>query len=68
MNNFTYFDHAATTPLDPKVFDTMKPYFSEKYGNASSIHSFGQEATRIIDDSREKVAKYLGCDSEEIIF
>lgn len=68
MSNFTYFDHAATTPLDPKVFEAMKPYFSENYGNASSIHSFGQEATRSIDNSREKIAKYLNCDSEEIIF
>jgi len=68
MNNFTYFDHAATTSVDPKVFEAMKFYFSEKYGNASSIHSFGQEANRAVDNARETVSKYLGCDSEEIIF
>ncbi len=68
MNNFTYLDHAATTPLDYKVFEAMKPYLSEKYGNASSIHSFGQEANRAVDNAREAVSKYLGCDPEEIIF
>jgi len=57
MNNFTYFDHAATTSVDPKVFEAMKFYFSEKYGNASSIHSFGQEANRAVDNARETVSK-----------
>lgn len=68
MNNFIYLDHAATTPVDDLVFKAMKPYYSEKYGNASSIHSFGQEAIRAVDNAREVVSKYLNCNSEEIIF
>lgn len=68
MSNNIYLDHAATTPVDKEIFEAMKPYFSEKYGNASSIHSFGQIGIRAVDNAREKVAKYLGCDSEEVIF
>lgn len=63
-----YFDHSATTPVDKKVLDEMLPYFSEKYGNASSIHSFGQLALDGVDVSRERVAKFLNCDTSEIIF
>jgi cysteine desulfurase len=68
MENKIYLDHAATTPLDPEVFGAMKPYFSEKFGNSASIHSFGQEALKAIDLAREKVAKYLGCQIHEVIF
>jgi cysteine desulfurase len=68
MSKSIYLDHAATTPVDPEVFKAMEPYFSDKYGNASSIHSFGQEATRAIDKARDSVSKYLNCNPEEIIF
>ena len=63
-----YLDYAATTPLDSEVFKAMKPYFSEKYGNASSIHQFGQEAQEGIIKARHQVADFLNCQAEEIIF
>ncbi len=67
-NNKIYLDYAATTPIDGGVLKAMMPYFSEKFGNASSIHSFGQEAITAIDQAREKSAKYFNCDFTEIIF
>lgn len=63
-----YFDHAATTPVDKKVLEAMLPYFSEKFGNASSLHSFGQEAEQAVNEARIKVADFLNCSPEEIIF
>ena len=63
-----YLDHAATTPLDERVLEAMKPYFSDKFGNASSIHSFGQEARAAVDQSREVVAQFLNCQPSEVIF
>jgi cysteine desulfurase len=63
-----YMDHSATTPLAPEVLQAMLPYFSEKFGNASSLHSFGREAKEALEESREKVAGLLEADAEEIIF
>ena len=63
-----YMDHSATTPLDPQVLQAMLPFFSEKFGNASSLHSFGLEAKEALEEAREKVAKLLGADPEEIVF
>ncbi|MFQ5648280.1 MAG: cysteine desulfurase NifS [Candidatus Aenigmatarchaeota archaeon] len=63
-----YLDHAATTPVAKEVLEAMEPYFSEKFGNASSLHSFGQEARRALEDSREQVAKLINADSAEIFF
>lgn len=63
-----YLDYAATTPVDPKVRIAMAPYFSEKLGNPSSLHSFGQEAMAAVDRSRETIARILGADFREIIF
>lgn len=63
-----YLDYAATTPTDPEVIKAMQPYFFDKFGNPSSIHAFGQEAKKAIEDSREKVASFLGAKPEEIIF
>jgi len=63
-----YLDHSATTPLDKQVLDAMLPYFSEKFGNASSIHSFGQEALLGVDKARAQVANFLNCESSEIVF
>jgi len=64
----TYFDHSATTPVDKKVLKEMAPYFGEKFGNPSSIHSFGQTAMAGVDKAREQVANFLNCEPGEIIF
>lgn len=61
-------DYAATTPTDREVLKAMLPYFSEKFGNAMSIHSFGQEALKAVDKSREQVGAFLNCSPTEIIF
>lgn len=63
-----YLDHGATTPLHRDVLPVMLPYYSEAFGNPSSIHSFGREARRALDESREKTAQALGAAPEEIIF
>ncbi len=63
-----YLDYAATTPVDPEVFKAMLPYFTEKYGNTSSLHAFGREANRALENSRETIAKFLNAKPEEIIF
>ncbi len=63
-----YLDHAATTPLDPEVFKGMKPYFEKKFGNASSVHLFGQEASKGVEKARSLAADFLECASDEIIF
>jgi cysteine desulfurase len=63
-----YLDYAATTPCDPLVLQAMEPYFFEKFGNASSIYSFGQEAKKAIEGSRQELASFLGAKPEEIVF
>lgn len=63
-----YFDNSATTQVAPEVCRVMQPYLGEKFGNPSSIHSFGLETHRAIEDSRQKLADYFGCKPTEIIF
>lgn len=64
-----YLDHAATTPLDPQVLEAMMPYLTESFGNPSSIHSFGRDTRKAIEDAREMIAKEIGAaDAREIIF
>jgi cysteine desulfurase len=63
-----YLDHAATTPTHPEVVEAMLPYFSDVFGNPSSIHSFGQEAKAAAEEERDKVADLIGARSEEIVF
>jgi cysteine desulfurase len=63
-----YLDNNATTPLLPEVFEAMRPYFAEHFGNASSIHHHGQETRAAVERAREAVAALLGCRSSEIVF
>ncbi|MDR2789145.1 MAG: cysteine desulfurase [Candidatus Accumulibacter sp.] len=63
-----YFDHNATTPVDPSVLQAMLPWFSERCGNASSLHEYGREARRAIDEAREKVAAAVGAHTTEVVF
>ena len=63
-----YLDNAATTPTSPEVLGAMLPYFSEFFGNPSSIHSYGQEAREAVEKARDQLSALLGAHSEEIIF
>ncbi len=68
MKKKVYLDHAATTPVDPRVQKAMEPYLSDKFGNTMSLHHFGQEAKIVLDESRRTVAGIIGAKPEEIIF
>ena len=63
-----YVDYAATTPLDPRVFEAVKPYFITVYGNASSIHSFGAEARQAVEASRKTIAELMNAEPNDLIF
>jgi cysteine desulfurase len=63
-----YLDYAATTPVDPQVLSAMQPYFFDQFGNASSLHAYGQEAKKALEDSREVLADFIGALPEEIVF
>lgn len=63
-----YLDYAATTPLDPRVFKAMLPYWSDKFGNAMSLHSLGQEAKEVLEKSRKTLADLIKAKPGEIIF
>lgn len=66
--NRVYLDHAATTPVDPRVVDAMLPYFTEQWGNPSSVYEHGRRARRALDEARDTVAGVLGARPNEIIF
>jgi cysteine desulfurase len=63
-----YLDHAATTPMRPEVFDAMRPYFLERFGNPSSLHSYGLDARAAVEQARQQVASAIGASPQEIIF
>lgn len=63
-----YLDHAATTPIDPRVFEAMVPFLKEHYGNASSVHRLGRKARFAIEDARERMAAHFGITPGELIF
>ena len=63
-----YLDYAATTPVDARVLTAMSPYFSEFFGNPSSVHRYGQQAEAAVDTARETIAAVLNCRANEVIF
>jgi len=63
-----YLDYNATTPLDPKVIETMRPYFEEHFGNPSSSHWYGVQTKLAVEKARKQVAELLSCDADEIVF
>jgi cysteine desulfurase len=63
-----YLDHAATTPVQPEVVEAMLPYFGERYGNASSMHSLGREVRQGLEKARNDVADILNCSPDEVVF
>src|SRR2546428_12508137 len=63
-----YFDHNATTPVDRRVLEAMLPFFADEFGNASSIHSFGQRTRAAVERARESVAALVGARPAEIVF
>ena len=63
-----YLDHAATTYVKPEVFEAMKPYFCEHFGNASSIYSIGRDSKKAVEGAREQVAKAIGAEAREVYF
>ncbi|MCL7453037.1 MAG: cysteine desulfurase NifS [Anaerolineae bacterium] len=63
-----YLDHAATTPVDPRVVEAMLPFWTERYGNASSVYALGRDAHHALDRARQTVADILNCDPKEVIF
>lgn len=68
MHKYIYMDNAATTPVKKEVLDEMLPYFSENYGNPSSIYSLGSKSKVAVEKAREQVAKAIGADKKEIYF
>ena len=68
MEKIRYFDHSATTALNENVLKEMLPYFSMEYGNASSIYGLARRAKKAVEDSRDKVAKAINANPQEIYF
>jgi cysteine desulfurase len=68
MNRRVYLDHNASTPVHPEVVQAMLPYFTERFGNPSSVHGFGREAREGLDAARDSVARFLGVGRDEVVF
>ncbi|MBI4328961.1 MAG: cysteine desulfurase NifS [Chloroflexi bacterium] len=68
MDKVIYMDHSATTPVDPRVLEAMLPYFTQSFGNPSSLYTLAQDAAKAVDEARDKVAKALNCRSSEVVF
>lgn len=68
MNRQVYLDHNASTPVHPEVVDAMLPYFSERFGNPSSVHGFGRAAREGLESAREQIAHFLRVGKDEIVF
>ncbi len=68
MAQYVYLDHAATTPVDPRVVEAMQPHFTQDWGNPSSVYGLGRRSRRALDDARDRVAQVLSCRANEIVF
>src|SRR5919198_2470824 len=68
MTRRVYLDHNASTPVHPEVLAEMIPYFSETYGNPSSVHGFGRDAREGVDVARERIARFLKVPADQIVF
>ena len=68
MKNLIYLDNNATTQMDERVLESMIPYFTSSYGNPASTHHFGKGINKIVDESRRKIADFIGCRPKELIF
>jgi len=68
MKRFVYADNAATTPVSKTVLEAMLPFYTEKYGNPSSLYSVGRDAKKILEEARENIARHLGALPNEIFF
>ncbi len=68
LTNHIYLDYAATTPLDPRVMEAMRPYFSQAFGNPSSIHQSGQAAEAAVENARQTIAEVFNCQPNEVVF
>ncbi len=63
-----YMDHSATSPVDPEVFEAMKPYFQEEFGNASTLYKLGRDGKRAMENARAQVASIIGAEPKDVIF
>lgn len=68
MSEMIYFDHAATTPMDPRVVEVMTPYLTQVFGNPSSVHGFGRKARQALEQARDLIARHLEADPQSLIF
>ena len=63
-----YLDHAATSPMDPRVLEDMMPYLTYEFGNPGSLHAYGREARKAVDKARAQVAAFFNCRPDQVIF
>ena len=68
MGEQIYLDYQSAKPVDPRVIEAMMPFFTEKFGNPSSLHKTGDEATDVLEESRRKIAEFVNADADEILF
>jgi cysteine desulfurase len=68
VENMIYMDHSATSPVDPEVFEAMKPYFQEEFGNASTLYKLGRDGKRAMENARAQVASIIGAEPKDVIF
>src|SRR5260370_34813811 len=68
MPVLVYAEHGAAPPVGPRVFEAMRPYWLEDWGNPSSVYSVGRRARRALDDARDRIAQLLNCRANEIVF